>query len=53
MHINALARQAVLNAGGIVEKTVFPGPLSMELTSIAYRDWVFPDQALPAELVKR
>ncbi|XP_060173223.1 probable linoleate 9S-lipoxygenase 5 [Lycium barbarum] len=53
MHINALARQAVLNAGGIVEKTVFPGPLSMELTSIAYRDWVFPDQALPAELVSR
>ncbi|KAM3303335.1 hypothetical protein P3S67_014365 [Capsicum chacoense] len=53
MHINALARQAILHGGGIVERTVFPGPHSMDLTSIAYRDWVFPDQALPAELVKR
>ncbi|KAF3675654.1 hypothetical protein FXO37_05725 [Capsicum annuum] len=53
MHINDLARQAILHGGGIVERTVFPGPHSMELTSIAYRDWVFPDQALPAELVKR
>ncbi|PHT80153.1 hypothetical protein T459_18205 [Capsicum annuum] len=53
MHINALARQAILHGGGIVERTVFPGPHSMELTSIAYRDWVFPDQALLAELLKR
>ncbi|KAM3321688.1 putative linoleate 9S-lipoxygenase 5 isoform X2 [Capsicum chacoense] len=53
MHINALARQAILHGGGIVERTVFPGAHCMELTSIAYKDWVFPDQALPAELVKR
>ncbi|PHT57679.1 Linoleate 9S-lipoxygenase 2 [Capsicum baccatum] len=53
MHINALARQAILHGGGIVERTVFPGAHCMELTSIAYKEWVFPDQALPAELVKR
>ncbi|KAF3656045.1 hypothetical protein FXO38_14385 [Capsicum annuum] len=31
MHINALARQAIIHGGGIVERIVFPGPHSMEL----------------------
>ncbi|MCD7469307.1 Arachidonate 5-lipoxygenase [Datura stramonium] len=40
MHINALSCKAVSNAGGIVEKTGFSGPLPKELMSISYRDWV-------------
>ncbi|KAH7846856.1 hypothetical protein Vadar_018932 [Vaccinium darrowii] len=53
MNINALARQALINAGGILESTVFPGQYSMEMSSVLYKNWVFPDQGLPADLVKR
>ncbi|GJR20164.1 probable linoleate 9S-lipoxygenase 5 [Tanacetum coccineum] len=53
MNINALARQILINGGGILEKTVFPGKYSKELSFVLYKDWVFPQQALPAELVKR
>ncbi|XP_071716833.1 probable linoleate 9S-lipoxygenase 5 [Rutidosis leptorrhynchoides] len=53
MHINALARQILINAGGILERTVFPAKYAMELSAVIYKNWVFPDQALPADLLKR
>lgn len=53
MNINALARQILINANGVLERTVFPAKFSMEMSSIIYRDWVLVDQALPVDLLKR
>ncbi|KAJ0513788.1 putative linoleate 9S-lipoxygenase [Helianthus annuus] len=53
MNINALARQILINAGGVLEMTVFPAEYAMEMSAVLYKNWVFPEQALPADLLKR
>ncbi|CAN1325703.1 Linoleate 9S-lipoxygenase 6 (Fragment) [Linum perenne] len=53
MHINALARNFLINSGGILENTLFTGEISMELSSELYKQWRFDEQALPADLLKR
>lgn len=54
MEINALARQSLINGGGIIEASFFPGKYSMELSSAAYKSmWRFDMEALPADLLRR
>lgn len=54
MEINALAREALINAKGIIEIAFTPGKYSIELSSVAYDQlWQFDLQALPADLISR
>lgn len=51
MNINAKGRQILINAGGDIQKTVLPGMCSIEM--IAYKNWRFDEEGLPADLLKR
>ncbi|XP_006657135.2 lipoxygenase 2.3, chloroplastic-like [Oryza brachyantha] len=54
MEINALAREFLVSAGGIIESSFSPGRYSMELSSAVYDAlWRFDMEALPADLIRR
>ncbi|GAB2287016.1 hypothetical protein Dimus_021404 [Dionaea muscipula] len=54
MQINALAREALINAAGIIEDTFSARKYCMELSSTVYdQTWRFDLQALPADLISR
>ena len=53
MTINALAREILVNANGLVEQTFYTQKYSMEMSSEIYKSWNFLEQALPKDLKKR
>ncbi|XP_021852191.2 probable linoleate 9S-lipoxygenase 5 isoform X1 [Spinacia oleracea] len=53
MPVNTIARQIALNADGLFEAAVYPRKYVVQWTSSLYKDWVFTDQALPRDLIKR
>ncbi|KAH9328231.1 hypothetical protein KI387_000339, partial [Taxus chinensis] len=53
MDINRVARQSLINVGGVIEKCFSAGPFGMEISSKAYVEWRFNEQGLPADLLKR
>lgn len=54
MEINALAREALINAGGIIESSFTPRKYAIEISSVAYgKLWQFDLQALPKDLIHR
>ncbi|XP_044489221.1 lipoxygenase 6, chloroplastic [Mangifera indica] len=54
LEINALARQSLINGGGIIEASFGPGKYAMEVSSAAYKNmWRFDLEALPADLIRR
>ncbi|KAK1282325.1 hypothetical protein QJS10_CPB22g01456 [Acorus calamus] len=54
MEINALARESLIAANGIIETSFAPGKYSAELSSAAYAAfWRFDMEALPADLIRR
>ncbi|MCL7029484.1 hypothetical protein MKW94_017700 [Papaver nudicaule] len=54
MEINALARQKLINAAGIIESAFSPDKYAIEMSSAIYaKEWRFDQEALPADLLKR
>ncbi|PNY03343.1 lipoxygenase, partial [Trifolium pratense] len=53
MNINANARNILINAEGIIESQYLLGNYSMQLSADVYKDWVFTEQGLPNDLIKR
>ncbi|KAJ4848227.1 Lipoxygenase 6, chloroplastic [Turnera subulata] len=54
LEINALARQSLINGGGIIEACFSPGKYAVEISSAAYKSmWRFDMEALPADLIRR
>jgi linoleate 9S-lipoxygenase len=53
MNINANARNILINAGGIIESQYLLGNYSMQLSADVYKDWVFTEEGLPNDLIKR
>ncbi|PWA35376.1 Lipase/lipooxygenase, PLAT/LH2 [Artemisia annua] len=50
--INAMARESLISAEGIIECSFTPGKYSTEMACVAYRDWWRPE-GLPEYLIRR
>lgn len=54
LKINAMARETLINAGGIIESDFTPAKYCMQISCAAYRDWWrFDLEPLPADLIRR
>ncbi|CAL5041925.1 unnamed protein product [Urochloa decumbens] len=54
MEINAMARNLLISADGIIEGSFAPGKHCMDLSSAVYdKFWRFDMEALPADLIRR
>ncbi|KAL5579580.1 hypothetical protein UlMin_012022 [Ulmus minor] len=54
LEINALARQNLINADGVIEACFTPGRYCMEMSAVAYKNfWRFDMEGLPADLIRR
>ncbi|KAL2555030.1 Lipoxygenase 3 [Forsythia ovata] len=54
LEINALARQSLISADGVIESCFTPGRYCMEISAAAYKNfWRFDLEGLPADLIRR
>ncbi|KAJ3673639.1 hypothetical protein LUZ60_005631 [Juncus effusus] len=54
LEINALARQSLINADGVIESCFTPGPYVMEISASYYKHfWRLDQETLPADLIRR
>ncbi|CAN1287465.1 Linoleate 13S-lipoxygenase 3-1, chloroplastic [Linum perenne] len=54
LEINALARQSLINADGVIESCFTPGRYCSEISAAAYKNfWRFDKEGLPADLIRR
>ncbi|KAF6166900.1 hypothetical protein GIB67_020334 [Kingdonia uniflora] len=54
LEINSIARQSLINAGGVIEECFMAGKYAIELSAAAYNStWRFDMEALPADLIRR
>ncbi|CAL4921068.1 unnamed protein product [Urochloa decumbens] len=54
LEINALARQSLISADGVIESCFTPGPVSGEISATYYRNhWRFDLEGLPSDLIRR
>ncbi|CAK8560457.1 unnamed protein product [Lathyrus sativus] len=54
LEINALARQSLISADGVIESCFTPGRYAMEISSAAYKTlWRFDKDSLPQDLLRR